>query len=160
MNSSSQAVKVLHYTDGELAYYMEHEQSLRENILVALTWLSEGLAEQGWRGVKEPADLVQHVLDEQQLMFVGNTLVSFSIVEPWFMQGQMVAEEFMAPIADPPAPIELVVEALRAVGRAAGCTDLSIGTRANPRQKGLARLLEQTGCRLSTIELIQEIPNG
>ena len=161
MSNSYPVINLLKYYDGKLAYYMERQDVVEAMILKALQWLSEGLTTQGWVGVKNPADLVAHVLEDMELLVVDEkTLVAYSIVGPWFMQGTMVAEDFMAPVADTPAPIDLVVEALRAVGAANGCAHLSIGTRANPRQQGLARLIEQSGCRLSTIELIQDIPNG
>jgi hypothetical protein len=153
-----QETKLLRYQHGVLAYYVEQTAIVKAQVLLALSWLAEGLAEQGWKGVKQPSELVDHVLADMELMMVGDTLVAFTIVEPWFMQGQMVAEEFVAPLTRNPAPIELVVEALQAVGAATGCTHLSIGTRANPRQKGLARLIEQSGCQLSSIELVKEIP--
>ena len=150
-------VKILKYSDGELAYYMEHRQILEQKILTALTWLGNGLAEQGWKNVRDPSELVQFVIDEHYLMLVGDTLIAFTLAEPWFMSGLVISEEFIAPLTDTPAPIAQVVEALEAAGRSSGCVMLSLGTRANPRQQGLARLFRSTGASLSTIELVKEI---
>lgn len=151
-------VKLLEYRDGKLAYYMEHRQILENKILIALEWLAGGLVAQGWRNVKPPSELVEFVLDEFYLMTVGDTLVAFTVDTPWFMNGPIVDEEFIAPVSDNPAPIKLVVEALEAVCSATGSSMLSLGTRANPRQKGLARMFEQAGCKLATMGLVKEIP--
>lgn len=153
-------IQTLRYKDGELAYYMDHRQDLREKILKCLEWLDSGLAEQGWKNIKSPASLVDTVLDEFTILEVGNTLVAFTVGQPWFIDGTVIAEEFIAPFANPPAPISEVVRALELVGESAGCVMLSLGTRANPRQQGLARLFEQTGAKLSTIELVKEIHHG
>lgn len=154
----SQTIEIFKYEDGQLAYYMEHRHLVAEKVYQALCWLRQGLTTQGWKELHAPSDRVEYVLDEFHLIMVGDTLVAFSILAPWFMQGQVIAEEFIAPLTENPAPIADVVDALMAAGKAAGCVMLSLGTRANPRQKGLAHLLEKTGARLSTMELVKEIP--
>lgn len=158
--SNSSPVEMLRYADGQLAYYMEQKQTVREQVLKALQWLDTGLAAQGWKNVKSPESLVDLVIDEFYLLTVGGSLVAFSLAEIWFMQGLVVEEEFVAPITDNPAPIKLVVEALEAAGAAANCTLVSLGTRANPRQDGLARIFEHAGCKRATTGFVKEIPNG
>lgn len=159
MSNSSPDFELLRYADGQLAYYMEHRNIVEEKVTVALHWLADGLRAQGW-DVKDPDSLVQLVMDEFYLMTVDDTLVAFSLAELWFMQGQIIDEEFIAPVGESPAPIKLVVEALSAAGAAAGCVMLSLGTRANPRQESLARLFERAGCKRATTGFVKEIPNG
>jgi len=154
----SQTIEIFKYEDGQLAYYMEHRHVIAEKVLKALCWLKNGLAVQGWKDLLSPEERVEYVMNEFHLITIGDTLVAFTVLQPWFMGGQVIAEEFIAPLSDTPAPIEDVVDALTAAGSAAGCTMLSLGTRANPRQKGLVHLLEKTGARLSTMELVKEIP--
>jgi hypothetical protein len=150
-------VKVIRYVDGQLAHYMEYEHIVSADVLKALRWLHSGLTEQGWRDLREPEELVITVLTETQLLYVADTLVSFTFTEPWFMTTLTISEEFISPIGPHPASIEQVVEAMEKLGRANSCTMLSLGTRANPRQRGLACLFEKTGARLSTIELVKDI---
>lgn len=158
MSPTTETIQIFRYDNGELAYYMEHRHLVAELVHTALLWLRNGLEQQGWQNLLEPYQRIEHVLDEFHLILVGETLVAFSVLEPWFMQGQVIAEEFIAPLTDNPAPIADVVDALTAAGKAAGCTMLTLGTRANTRQRGLAHLFEQTGARLSTMELVKEIP--
>lgn len=155
----SQEIKILKYEDGQLAYYMEHRHLVEEKVLQALTWLAEHAAVQGYKDIIEPSELVEYVLDEFYLVKVSDTLVAFSLAEPWFMRGRVVCEEFIVPLTDAPSPIADVVKALEAVGRSCGCTTLTLGTRANPKHRGLARMFEREGARISTIELIKEIPS-
>lgn len=158
--STSPDVELLRYVDGQLAYYMDHRETVREKVLTALYWLRGGLTMQGWQNLKEPLDYVDYVIDNFYLMTVKDTLVAFSHAELWFMQGQIIDEEFIAPVGENPATIKLVVEALVAAGAASGCSLLSVGTRANPRQKGLARMLESEGCTPATTGFVKEIPHG
>lgn len=151
-------IKLLDYKNDELAHYMEHRQVIAEKIIKALTWLAERSAAQGYTNLKSPSELVDYVLDNFYLLTVDATLVAFSVAEPWFMSGQVICEEFIAPLTDEPAPLEDIVRALEAAGRSCGATILTVGTRANPHHKGLAHVYEKLGARISAIELIKEIP--
>lgn len=159
MSNSLPDTELIRYENGQLAYYMEQRTVVEQKVATALHWLDLGLRSQGWK-TKDPDSLIQHVIDEFYLMEVEGTLVAFSLAELWFMHGQVLDEEFFAPINSNPATIKLVVEALTVAAATAGCVLLSIGTRANPRQEGLARLLEQAGCKRATTGFVKEIPNG
>lgn len=154
----SRVIEILKYEDQQLAYYMEQRQTVEEWVLKALIWLERNASAQGYKDLVSPSELVEYVLDEFYMVKVGNTLVAFSVAEPWFMRGQVICEEFIVPLTDDPAPLADVVKALEAAGRSCGCKVATFGTRANPKHKGLAKLLEDTGARISTIELIKEIP--
>lgn len=154
-------VEVLEYlpASNELAYYLERRTVVAPRVLTALTWLYQGLQEQGWKHVLPADELVDHVLDEFFLILVRDTLIACTVSRPWFLGANVVSEEFVAPTGPDPASMSEVTAALELVGNRSGCKMLSLGTRANPRQQGLARLFQQTGARLSTIELIKEISN-
>jgi hypothetical protein len=162
MLPAAECVEVLEYdvASDELAYYLERRTIVAHKVLSALSWLYLGLQEQGWQHVRPAKELVDVVIDEFTLVLVKGTLVAFTIGRPWFTDVDVVCEEFIAPITDSPATMKQVVAALELVGKRSGCSMLSLGTRANPRQQGLARLFQQTGARLSTVELVKEIPHG
>lgn len=159
MSQADKPVTILEYDGKRLAPYEEQRNVVRQAVLKALQWLYSGLQEQGWSGVKKPEELVDHVIDEYDLLLVGETLVAYSVGEVWFLQGLVISEEFVAPIGEHPADLKLVVEALTKIGSLLGCSRLSLGTRANPRQEALARLFRQSGLSVSTIELTREIPH-
>ena len=140
-----------------LAYYLEPRHLVVQKVLPALHWLHMGLVKQHWSNVADPATLVDHVIDEFDLCLVRDTLICYSVNQPWFTTDLWISEEFVAPVGGNRASMEEVVQAFTKIGRSLGCVTLSIGTRANPRQKGLAHLLEKTGARISTIELIKDI---
>lgn len=152
-------VKIYYVNDeGQLAYYMDSEQSASDKILHCLCWLYEQLRGSGWRSVRDPAGLVQHCKDEYSFLQVGNSLVAVDVVEPWFLNERVLAEEFNAPwTGNTGADVAEIVSALTVFAKAADCTMVSLGTRANTRQRGLAHLFEKTGARLSTIELVKEL---
>lgn len=152
-------IKLFTYKNNELAYYMEHRHVIAEKVRRALVWLYESMTAQGYINVNDPSSQVDYVLDNFYLIAMEGTLVAFSVNEPWFMQGQVICEEFIVPLTDTPAPLEDVVRALEAAGRSCGANTLVVGTRANPHHKGLARVYEKLGARISTIELIKEIPS-
>lgn len=154
--STTPLVEMLRWDNGQLAHYLDERNTAARLVRIALQWLHDGLIEQGWTGVKNPDELVEFVLDEFFLLLVGETLVAFSINECWFLTGKVINEEFVAPIGQP-AHISDVTAALEHIGQLAGCSRLMLGTRANPRQEALARLFQQTGAKLSTIELTKEI---
>lgn len=152
-------VKVYYVKDGVLAHYMDSETSVSDKILHCLTWLYAQLKASGWRNVRDPAGLVQHCKDEFLFLEVGNSLVAVDVIEPWFLNERVLAEEFNAPwTGNTGASVAEIVSALEVFAKAAECTMVSLGTRANTRQRGLAHLFESTGARLSTIELVKEIP--
>jgi len=152
-------VKIYYVEQGRLAYYMDSETSASDKILHCLTWLYKQLRDSGWRNVRDPAGLVKHCLEEYSFLQVGNSLVAVDVVAPWFIDEQVLAEEFNAPWqGDTGASVDEIVSALEVFAEAAGCTMISLGTRANTRQRGLAHLFEKTGARLSTIELVKELP--
>lgn len=152
-------VKIYYVVDGQLAHYMDSETSASDKILHCLSWLHQQLRASGWRNVRDPAGLVQHCKDEFMFLQVGNSLVAVGVVEPWFLTERVLAEEFNAPWqGNTGASVDEIVSALEVFAKAAECTMVSLGTRANTRQRGLAHLFEKTGARLSTIELVKEIP--
>jgi hypothetical protein len=157
----SQTVEVLEYdvTSGELAYYLERRTIVAAEVLKALSWLYLGLQEQGWKNIRPPASLVDHVIDEFCLVLVRDTLIAYSVTQPWFTDTNVLSEEFIAPVGIDAATMQEAVACLTLIGSRSGCGMLSLGTRANPRQQGLARLFQQTGAKLSTIELIKDIPH-
>lgn len=155
----SQTVEVLEYNvdTGELAYYLERRTIVAAEVFKALCWLYLGLQEQGWKNIRAPESLVDHVIDEFSLVLVKDTLIAFSVTQPWFTTDRVLSEEFIAPVAADYATMEEAVACLSLIGSRSGCGMLSLGTRANPRQQGLARLFQQTGAKLSTIELIKDL---
>lgn len=153
-------IELLRYSSEQLAYYMEQRQTLEEHIRTALRWLAEGLAEQGWQNVKDPDSLVQHVIDEFYLLMVDDTLVAFSVAEPWFMSCRVLEEELMAPVGRFPAQMPTIVKALEACAKVSDCGLISVGTRANRHHKALARFFTDAGCKLATMGLVKEIPHG
>lgn len=159
MSPPVDTVEVLEYfpSSNELAYYLERRTDVGRKVLAALSWLYLGLQEQGWQHVRPAKELVDHVLDEFCLVLVRDTLIAFTVSRPWFLGANLVSEEFIAPVGSEPACMTEVVNALELIGARSGCKMLSLGTRANPRQQGLARLFQQAGARISTIELVKEI---
>lgn len=152
------AVKIYYVQDGQLAYYMDSETSVRAKIHHCLMWLRRQLVDSGWRNVHDPTTLEDHCLEEYEFLEVGPTLVAVDVVEPWFLNERVLAEEFNAPwIGAVGADVTEIVSALTVFAKAAECTMVSLGTRANTRQRGLAHLFEKTGARLSTIELVKEL---
>lgn len=152
------AVKIYYVKDGQLAYYMDSEATVRSQINHCLDWLHKQLSDSGWRNIRDPSTLIDHCLDEYDFILVGPSLVAVDVVEPWFVNERVLAEEFNAPfVGDVGADVDEIVYALTVFAKAAECTMISLGTRANTRQRGLARLFEKTGARLSTIELVKEL---
>jgi hypothetical protein len=153
------AVKIYLIENGQLAHYMDSEASVRKDVLAALRWLHKQMTESGWRNVNPPETLVDHCMQEYMFLYVGNSIIAVDVVEPWFVAETVLAEEFNAPFAgDTGADVSEITTAMAIMAAAAGCTMYSLGTRANTRQRGLARLFEKTGARLSTIELVKELP--
>ncbi|WYW03421.1 hypothetical protein Konnatiik_00031 [Pseudomonas phage vB_PpuP-Konnatiik] len=153
-------VNVYRYSGGQLAYYLERKDIVDNEVLAALWWLKQGLEDQDWKHVKIPDQaLVDEVLGECGILFAGNAIVAFTVAEPWFLVDQLtISEEFIAPRWNGSVDLAEVMAGLEAVGRKHNCHLVSVGTRANLKQLGLAGLFEKTGARLSTIELVKEIP--
>ncbi|MNP00456.1 hypothetical protein D3C76_922470 [compost metagenome] len=152
-------VKVYVVENGQLAHYMDSEDNVRHRVLCALNWLHKNMQASGWRNLRSPEELLQHCMDEFMFLHVENSYVAVSTVEPWFVDEIVLAEEFNAPYeGETGADVEEISAALGVMAKAAGCTMYSLGTRANLKQRGLARLFEKTGARISTIELVKELP--
>lgn len=156
-SETNTSIDVLQWEDGQLASYLVQRTVVAEKVRPALAWLYNELLDQGWSGVTHPMDLVEFVMDEFILCLVDDTLIAVTVGTPWFLNDPVVTEEFVAPVGDSPATLDAVVQAIEAIGKASGCTRMMLGTRANSRQRGLARLFERVGMTQSSIELTKEI---
>lgn len=145
-------------TDGNVGHYMDSETSVRQQVVSCLSWLRQQLTDTGWGKLVDMDTAVDYVLSEFFLLRVQDSLIALSAVSPWFSTDVVLAEEFNAPFGDNPASVAEVVLAMEAMAKLSGCTKISLGTRANTRQRGLARLFEKEGARLSTIEFVKDIP--
>lgn len=129
------------------------------DITKALAHLREQYACQGWKEIVSELDATATVLEHFAFMLVeddsGGSLVAYSLEEPWFSTERMLCEEFIVG----GAKLESVVNALNAVAKLYGAARLILGTRAvrDAKHIPLARLYEQTGCKVTTVELSREV---
>lgn len=143
------------YEQNQLTCYTENRNILIDRLVPVMTKLREQYALQGWTGIIDPLQAAVHAVVEFTLVSVGDGWIAYSVVQPWFLEHEVLTEEFICDV-----PLPLAVDILKAIARDADCERIIIGTRAAPGGKhfGLAKHYQQLGLAVSTIELTLETP--
>ena len=143
------------YWDGK-QFTVREDDDYIPDLHHALSFLHNGMTEQGYN-VYSVTEVIRNAVPEMMLAVTPTAVIGFNIESPWFSPDSFLGECFIGPRIGCVVDMADAVECLSAIARQAGCTHVCLGTRSNHRHAALDRLLERTGCRVSTIELIREV---
>lgn len=148
-----ETIGVFEYRDNQLTYHLDNKTLIREELLGYITNLHEALVSKGW-GTITPEEATDEILNCNLLLRVGQGLIATSIIQEWFSDDLLLVEEAVYDVH----PKDMV-PAMEALGRFTGCTHVAVGTRAVSRDRhlALARLFQNAGMHVSTIELRKQI---
>ncbi|WYW04338.1 hypothetical protein Kurepalu1_00036 [Pseudomonas phage vB_PpuP-Kurepalu-1] len=131
-------------------------EDIESDLLNAMSFLRDGMVQQGYR-MYDAEHGARFAVDELMLAITPTSVIGFNVAETWFSPEKIIGEEFIGPRIGCVVDMADAVACLSAIAKRAGCPRVCLGTRSNSRHVALARLLERTGCRISTIELTKEI---
>lgn len=145
----------LSWVDGKLTdcQWKPHQQRIL--ILSELEHLKQGYEDrEGWPCTTAEEALTQ-IERSSIFVFDGHKVLALSAVQPWFSKEEVLTEDFVGQGMDIPT----VVAIMREVCKVVCLKRFTVGTRAaaNGRHAGLARLYENEGLSVSTLELKGEI---
>lgn len=141
----------LSWENGQLVPCKFSERGQLKLLLCSLYDLRDGYAPTGWK-LAEPETAAAELIDDGLFVFVADKIICLSEARPWFSSEHVITEEFV----DQGIPLDTVVQVMRAVCALVGCQRFTVGTRAaaNQRHAGLAKLYQQHGLAVSTVELM------
>lgn len=147
-------ITVFVYKDGQLTYHLDNRNELRKEVLGQLTRFWDVLTGKGWGKVIDPEAAADILLDSFIHLRVEGGLIACSTVQPWFSDEVMLAEEVVYDLAP-----KDIVPAMEALAKLLGCSRIVVGTRAVSRDRhlALAKVFQQEGMSVSTVELMREV---
>ncbi|QPB11234.1 hypothetical protein [Providencia phage PSTNGR1] len=151
----SKIVECLYWDGHQLTLYLEDRNILIEKLTPVMQALHDQYAVQGWNGLLDGEALAEYVVSEVELVTDGSRWLGFNVVRPWFLTEEVVTEEFIGGFNTAEA-----VAILKVVAKVAEATRILVGTRAAPdgKHRGLSKLYQNLGLKVSTIELTLETP--
>lgn len=89
---------------------------------------------------------------------VGNYLVLFYVVQPWWATGKILQEDLVIRVGPPePGGLEAVADYLTLVAKNTGCKGIAVGTAFATRDKALIRAYQRLGFREESTQLYKEL---
>lgn len=89
---------------------------------------------------------------------VGNYLVLFYVVQPWWATDKILQEDLVIRVGPPePGGLEAVADYLTLVAKNTGCKGIAVGTAFATRDKALIRAYQRLGFREESTQLYKEL---